>query len=233
MKEERVRAALPGASGRLAKRIEHARSVGRGVTEGESTREASACRGRLRTRGASRAPRRARVASHARDVRDGAEASRRGPLRGTCEARVVSSPRDRAEGRSRMIVQESHVDCPRLPVRCVRTWFARSRAGSTRASSSSRRSSSARDRSSAPPRSWRVTGSSSPCRIFHELEPWVLVPYDQGGADKGNADKIGKPVTAYDADARAVAWLAGSPHCTGKLGRSASASEDTCCSARR
>src|SRR5580704_7611446 len=56
--------------------------------------------------------------------------------------------------------------------------------------------------------------------IFHELEPaGAEIPYDQPGADKGNADKVGKPVTAYDADARAVlAYLAASPHCTGKLG---------------
>lgn len=56
--------------------------------------------------------------------------------------------------------------------------------------------------------------------IFHELEPaGTEIPYDQAGADKGNADKIGKPVAAYDDDARAaLRWLAGSPHCTGKLG---------------
>ena len=41
--------------------------------------------------------------------------------------------------------------------------------------------------------------------IFHELEaPGAVLAYDSAGADKGNADKIGKPVTAYDADARAV-----------------------------
>ena len=56
--------------------------------------------------------------------------------------------------------------------------------------------------------------------IFHELEPaGAEIPYDQAGADKGNADKVGKPVSAYDADARAaLAYLAASPHCTGKLG---------------
>src|ERR1700733_14106232 len=56
--------------------------------------------------------------------------------------------------------------------------------------------------------------------IFHELEPvGAELPYDQAGADKGNQDKIGKPVSAYDADARAaLRFLAGSPHCTGKLG---------------
>jgi carboxymethylenebutenolidase len=56
--------------------------------------------------------------------------------------------------------------------------------------------------------------------IFHELEaPGAVLPYDKAGADRGNADKMGKPVSAYDADARAVlAFLSASPHCTGKLG---------------
>src|SRR5262245_30043420 len=56
--------------------------------------------------------------------------------------------------------------------------------------------------------------------IFHELEaPGAELAYDQAGADRGNADKIGKPVSAYDADARAaLAHLLASPHCTGKLG---------------
>lgn len=56
--------------------------------------------------------------------------------------------------------------------------------------------------------------------IFHELEaPGTVLAYDQAGADRGNQDKIGKPVTAYDADARAViAYLRGLPQCTGELG---------------
>jgi carboxymethylenebutenolidase len=56
--------------------------------------------------------------------------------------------------------------------------------------------------------------------IFHELEkPGAELAYDQAGADQGNKDKIGKPVSAYDADARAaLACLEGSPDCTGKLG---------------
>jgi carboxymethylenebutenolidase len=56
--------------------------------------------------------------------------------------------------------------------------------------------------------------------IFHELEPaGAVLAYDQAGADRGNACKIGKPVSAYDADAKAaLGYLAGSPHCTGKLG---------------
>jgi carboxymethylenebutenolidase len=56
--------------------------------------------------------------------------------------------------------------------------------------------------------------------IFHELEPpGTVLGYDQAGADRGNAHKVGKPVAAFDSDARAVLdWLAASPHCTGKLG---------------
>src|SRR5262245_30962690 len=41
--------------------------------------------------------------------------------------------------------------------------------------------------------------------IFHDLEaPGCVIPYDAGGADRGNADKIGRPVAAYDDDARVV-----------------------------
>lgn len=56
--------------------------------------------------------------------------------------------------------------------------------------------------------------------IFHELEPaGCVLGYDQAGADKGNQDKVGKPVSAYDADARAVLrFLRAHPACTGKLG---------------
>jgi carboxymethylenebutenolidase len=56
--------------------------------------------------------------------------------------------------------------------------------------------------------------------IFHELEPaGAEIPYDTAGADRGNRHKISKPVSAYDADARAALdALAASPHCTGKLG---------------
>jgi carboxymethylenebutenolidase len=56
--------------------------------------------------------------------------------------------------------------------------------------------------------------------IFHELEaPGTELHYDQAGADRGNRDKVGKPVAAYDADARAViAHLRSLPGCTGKLG---------------
>lgn len=56
--------------------------------------------------------------------------------------------------------------------------------------------------------------------IFHELEPaGTVLAYDKPGTDRGNACKIGKPVSAYDADTRAVlSYLASSPHCSGKLG---------------
>ncbi|MFM9957071.1 MAG: dienelactone hydrolase family protein [Phycisphaerales bacterium] len=56
--------------------------------------------------------------------------------------------------------------------------------------------------------------------IFHELEaPGCVLAYDQAGADRGNADKTGKPVSAYDADARACFdFLKSHPSCTGKLG---------------
>jgi carboxymethylenebutenolidase len=56
--------------------------------------------------------------------------------------------------------------------------------------------------------------------IFHDLEaPGTVLPYDKPGTDRGNADKLGKPVAAYDADARAALdFLAASPHCTGRLG---------------
>jgi carboxymethylenebutenolidase len=56
--------------------------------------------------------------------------------------------------------------------------------------------------------------------IFHELEPaGTELAYDQAGADKGNQHKVGKPVSAYDADARAALdYLRASPHCTGRLG---------------
>jgi carboxymethylenebutenolidase len=56
--------------------------------------------------------------------------------------------------------------------------------------------------------------------IFHELEaPGTVLPYDTAGTARGNQDKIGKPVTAYDADARAViAHLRALPECSGALG---------------
>ena len=56
--------------------------------------------------------------------------------------------------------------------------------------------------------------------IFHELEPpGCVLAYDTAGADKGNQNKVGKPIGAYDADARSVlGFLATHPNCTGKRG---------------
>ena len=56
--------------------------------------------------------------------------------------------------------------------------------------------------------------------VYHELEPaGTVLPYDQAGSDKGNADKFGKPVSSYDSDARAVLdYLKGREDCTGRLG---------------
>ncbi|QEL13421.1 dienelactone hydrolase family protein [Limnoglobus roseus] len=56
--------------------------------------------------------------------------------------------------------------------------------------------------------------------IFHEFEPLgEVLPYDQAGADRGNRDKVAKPIPAYDDDARAVvrhlqSWSA----CSGSIG---------------
>ncbi len=56
--------------------------------------------------------------------------------------------------------------------------------------------------------------------VYHELEPaGTVLAYDQAGSDKGNADKYGKAVSAYDSDARAVLdYLHGLEDCTGRLG---------------
>lgn len=56
--------------------------------------------------------------------------------------------------------------------------------------------------------------------IFHELEPpGTVLGYDEAGAARGNAHKITKELASFDSDARAMLdHLAGSPHCTGKLG---------------
>src|SRR5882757_3007183 len=56
--------------------------------------------------------------------------------------------------------------------------------------------------------------------IYHEMEPTgTVLAYDQAGADRGNAHKIGKPISAYDADARAaLEFLQGHVNCTGRLG---------------
>jgi carboxymethylenebutenolidase len=56
--------------------------------------------------------------------------------------------------------------------------------------------------------------------IYHELEPaGTVLPYDQAGADKGNAHKIAKEISSYDGDARAALdYLKSREDCTGRLG---------------
>jgi carboxymethylenebutenolidase len=56
--------------------------------------------------------------------------------------------------------------------------------------------------------------------IYHEFEqPGVALAYDTAGADRGNALKTTKELSAYDADARAVLdYLKARPDCSGKLG---------------
>jgi carboxymethylenebutenolidase len=56
--------------------------------------------------------------------------------------------------------------------------------------------------------------------IYHELEPaGTVIPYDTAGADKGNAHKIAKEISAYDSDARAALdYLKSRPDSNGHLG---------------
>src|SRR5258708_2095970 len=56
--------------------------------------------------------------------------------------------------------------------------------------------------------------------FWHDCEPaGAVLPYDQAGAERGNAHKTTKELSSYDADARAVLdYLKTLPHCTGKLG---------------
>jgi carboxymethylenebutenolidase len=56
--------------------------------------------------------------------------------------------------------------------------------------------------------------------IYHELESaGTVLAYDTTGADRGNADKIAKEISAYDADARAALdALKAHEHCNGRLG---------------
>ena len=56
--------------------------------------------------------------------------------------------------------------------------------------------------------------------IFHEFEPaGCVLPYDQAGADRGNALKLEKELRGLDGDARATLdFLKSHPACTGKLG---------------
>ena len=55
--------------------------------------------------------------------------------------------------------------------------------------------------------------------IYHEFEqPGVALPYDQAGADRGNALKTTKELSAYDNDARAALdHMRSRADCTGKL----------------
>jgi carboxymethylenebutenolidase len=56
--------------------------------------------------------------------------------------------------------------------------------------------------------------------VYHEFEPaGAVLAYDQAGADRGNALKTSKEVSAYDSDARAaLAYLKSHDACTGHLG---------------
>jgi carboxymethylenebutenolidase len=56
--------------------------------------------------------------------------------------------------------------------------------------------------------------------VYHEFLPaGTVLAYDQAGADKGNEIKIGKEVSAWDSDARALLdHLKTQPYCNGKLG---------------
>ncbi|ATC63183.1 dienelactone hydrolase [Nibricoccus aquaticus] len=56
--------------------------------------------------------------------------------------------------------------------------------------------------------------------VYHEFEaPGTVLAYDQPGADRGNALKTTKEVSAFDSDARAVlAYLKSHDACTGRLG---------------
>jgi carboxymethylenebutenolidase len=56
--------------------------------------------------------------------------------------------------------------------------------------------------------------------IYHELEPaGTVLPYDAAGAERGNAHKVAKEISAYDSDARAVlGYLKTLRCCAGRLG---------------
>jgi len=56
--------------------------------------------------------------------------------------------------------------------------------------------------------------------IWHEFEPvGCVLPYDQGGADRGNAMKLEKELRGLDGDSRAALdYLKSHPNCTGRLG---------------
>ena len=56
--------------------------------------------------------------------------------------------------------------------------------------------------------------------VYHELEPaGTVLGYTADGATRGNAHKVGKPMSAYDSDAKAVIdFLSNDPGCTGNVG---------------
>jgi carboxymethylenebutenolidase len=56
--------------------------------------------------------------------------------------------------------------------------------------------------------------------VYHEMEPaGTVLAYDQAGADRGNAHKYGKEVSAFDSDTRAVLdHLRSQADCNGRLG---------------
>jgi carboxymethylenebutenolidase len=56
--------------------------------------------------------------------------------------------------------------------------------------------------------------------VFHELNPiGTVLGYDDAGRDKGNADKLAKPLEAHDSDLQAIVDYVGTLSlCTGKLG---------------
>jgi carboxymethylenebutenolidase len=56
--------------------------------------------------------------------------------------------------------------------------------------------------------------------IFHELNPiGTVLEYDDAGKDKGNADKLTKPLEHHDSDTQSmVAFTQQQPYCTDKVG---------------
>jgi carboxymethylenebutenolidase len=56
--------------------------------------------------------------------------------------------------------------------------------------------------------------------IFHELNPiGTVLGYDDAGRDKGNADKIAKPLSSHDRDTAAlIEYLSTNPYYSGKVG---------------
>lgn len=56
--------------------------------------------------------------------------------------------------------------------------------------------------------------------VFHELNPiGTILGYDDAGKDKGNQDKLQKPLSAHDSDTLAIIeYCQDSPACSGELG---------------